>query len=153
MTYTTKTFYKNGKRVSWPELYRLGEFKGLIVKGTPHYGHNENGNFVERMGSDCICTSPTPEKIVTPKILNRYDETGKWVGYALDPAQVQVRISHYASEADACSGQNQVGTGIVEEYKFSVRQGSLHKETSVYGYITSQGHVIHVSPLPGRERD
>ena len=151
--YVTRTFYKNGKQIGWPELFYQGEFRGMIIKGKPHYGHKEGDEFVERIGSDCVCKTQTPEKLVTPAIHSRYDITGKWTGYALDPAQVLVKTAHFNTEEDACSGQNQVGLAVVQEYTYSVRQFALHKEKSIFGYANLYGHLIRVSSLTQHERN
>ena len=151
--YITKTFYKNGKQIGWPELFYKGEFRGLIIREKPHYGHNINNEFVERVASDCICKIDMPEKLVTPVIYSRYDTTGKWTGYALDKAQILVKTAHYALEDDACLGKNQKGLATVQQYTYSVRQSSLYKEKSIFGYANQFGHLIRVSSLAQHERD
>ena len=151
--YITKTFYKNGKQVGWTELFYKGAFRGVIINGKPHYGHKEGDEFVERIGSDCVCKTQTPEKRVRPAIHSRYDMAGKWTGYLLDTNQVLVKTAHFNSESDACSGKNQVGFAVVQEYLYSVQQGSLHKEERLFGHTNQYGHLIRVSSRPQNERD
>ena len=150
LLYSTQTLYKDGQKVEYTELFSpRGNFMGIIVNKKLVWGYKKNGVFIDKSFKDCEIHLPTAESIVRPKVSNRYNSKGEWVGYDYEDPKIISVVRYFREIEDACCQKNQVGLAEASSWSYAHQIGPRPRIITHLGYLDRHRNLITVHD--GRE--